>query len=75
MISLRPSLASYSRVAYARELVGDREGAVGAMELALGSAATEGAPHRATGMMAASTLRTAKVRLRGTDGLLIATRL
>ena len=36
MISLRPSLASYSRVAYARELVGDRKGAVGAMELALG---------------------------------------
>ena len=29
MVSLRPSLASYSRVAYARELVGDREGAVG----------------------------------------------
>ena len=44
MISLRPSLASYSRVAYARELVGDRKGAVGAMELALGSAAGQPEP-------------------------------
>ena len=44
MVSLRPSLASYSRVAYARELVGDREGAVGAMELALGSAAGQPEP-------------------------------
>ena len=44
MISLRPSLASYSRVAYARELVGDREGAVGAMELALGAAAGQPEP-------------------------------
>jgi len=44
MISLRPSLASYSRVAYARELVGDREGAVGAMALALGSAAGQPEP-------------------------------
>ena len=39
MVSLRPSLASYARVAYARELVGDREGAVSAMRLALDSAA------------------------------------
>jgi tetratricopeptide (TPR) repeat protein len=44
MISLRPSLASYSRVAYARELVGDREGALGAMELALSSAAGQPEP-------------------------------
>ena len=44
MISLRPSLASYARVAYARELVGDREGAVGAMELALSSAAGQPEP-------------------------------
>ncbi|HET6623889.1 MAG TPA: tetratricopeptide repeat protein [Gaiellaceae bacterium] len=35
MVSLRPSLASYARVAYARELVGDREGALAAMRLAL----------------------------------------
>jgi tetratricopeptide (TPR) repeat protein len=44
MISLRPSLASYSRVAYARELVGDREGAVAAMQLALDSAAGQPEP-------------------------------
>ena len=31
MVTLRPSLASYARIAYARELVGDREGAVEAM--------------------------------------------
>lgn len=35
MVSLRPSLSSYARVAYARELVGDREGALAAMRLAL----------------------------------------
>jgi tetratricopeptide (TPR) repeat protein len=44
MVSLRPSLASYSRVAYARELVGDREGAVAAMQLALGAAAGQPEP-------------------------------
>jgi tetratricopeptide (TPR) repeat protein len=44
MVSLRPSLASYSRVAYARELVGDRVGAVAAMQLALGAAAGQPEP-------------------------------
>ena len=44
MISLRPSLASYARVAYARELVGDRSGAVAAMRLALESAAGQPEP-------------------------------
>jgi tetratricopeptide (TPR) repeat protein len=44
MISLRPSIASYSRVAYARELVGDREGAIDAMELVLDSAAGQPEP-------------------------------
>jgi tetratricopeptide (TPR) repeat protein len=39
MVSLRPALASYARVAYARELAGDREGAIDAMELALDAAA------------------------------------
>jgi tetratricopeptide (TPR) repeat protein len=39
MVTLRPSLASYARIAYARELVGDREGAVEAMRLALDAAA------------------------------------
>jgi tetratricopeptide (TPR) repeat protein len=44
MVTLRPSLASYARVAYARELVGDREGAVAAMRLALDSAAGQPEP-------------------------------
>jgi tetratricopeptide (TPR) repeat protein len=44
MISLRPSLASYARVAYARELVGDRAGAVAAMRLALESASGQPEP-------------------------------
>jgi tetratricopeptide (TPR) repeat protein len=34
MVALRPSLASYSRVSYARELLGDPKGAIGAMRLA-----------------------------------------
>jgi tetratricopeptide (TPR) repeat protein len=34
MVTLRPSLASYSRVSYARELLGDPKGAIGAMRLA-----------------------------------------
>jgi len=38
MASLRPSLASYSRIAYARELTGDRSGAEAAMRLALEAA-------------------------------------
>jgi tetratricopeptide (TPR) repeat protein len=38
MASLKPSLASYARVAYARELRGDRAGAAGAMSLALDAA-------------------------------------
>ena len=44
MVSLRPSLASYARVAYARELMGDREGAVAAMRLALDAAAGQPEP-------------------------------
>ncbi len=38
MVSVRPTLASYARIAYARELTGDREGAIAAMELALDAA-------------------------------------
>jgi tetratricopeptide (TPR) repeat protein len=34
MVDLRPDLGSYSRVSYIRELLGDREGAVAAMEQA-----------------------------------------
>jgi tetratricopeptide (TPR) repeat protein len=44
MISLRPSLASYARVAYARELVGDRPGAIAEMRLALESASGQPEP-------------------------------
>ena len=44
MVSLRPSLASYARIAFARELVGDREGAVAAMRLALDAAAGQPEP-------------------------------
>jgi tetratricopeptide (TPR) repeat protein len=38
MVALKPNLAAYSRVSYARELLGDREGAIEAMELALDAA-------------------------------------
>ena len=44
---LRPDLASYSRVSYARELVGDREGAIQLMRLAI-NAAAPGSAYRAT---------------------------
>ena len=39
MVATKPSVASYARVAYARELHGDRPGAVVAMQLALDAAA------------------------------------
>jgi tetratricopeptide (TPR) repeat protein len=39
MVATKPSVASYARVAYARELQGDRPGAVVAMQLALDAAA------------------------------------
>jgi tetratricopeptide (TPR) repeat protein len=39
MVDLKPSLASYSRVSYARELRGDIRGAIQAMEMALAAAA------------------------------------
>jgi tetratricopeptide (TPR) repeat protein len=44
MAALRPSLASYARVAYGRELVGDRAGARNAMELALEAGAGQPEP-------------------------------
>jgi tetratricopeptide (TPR) repeat protein len=44
MVSLRPSLASYARIAYARELTGDREGAVAALRLARDAAAGQPEP-------------------------------
>ena len=42
MVALKPTLASYARIAYARELTGDRAGAISAMRLALDAAG--GAP-------------------------------
>jgi tetratricopeptide (TPR) repeat protein len=44
MASLRPSLASYARVAYARELTGDLRGAAAAMRLAFEAAGGEQEP-------------------------------
>ena len=38
MVALKPSLSSYARVSYARELLGDRPGAIAAMTLALDAA-------------------------------------
>jgi len=38
MVALKPTLASYARIAYARELTGDRPGAISAMRLALDAA-------------------------------------
>ena len=38
MVELKPTLSSYARIAYARELTGDRAGAVSAMQLALDAA-------------------------------------
>lgn len=44
MVSLKPNLASYSRIAYARELSGDPEGAIAAMQLALDAAGGQPEP-------------------------------
>ena len=44
MVTLRPSLASYARVAYARELTGDPLGALAAMRLALDAAGGQPEP-------------------------------
>ena len=38
MVAIKPTLAGYARIAYARELTGDRDGAIAAMRLALESA-------------------------------------
>jgi tetratricopeptide (TPR) repeat protein len=44
MVSIKPSLASYARVAYARELTGDLPGAASAMRLALEASGGEPEP-------------------------------
>jgi tetratricopeptide (TPR) repeat protein len=44
MVSIKPSLASYARVAYARELTGDVAGAAAAMRLALEASGGEPEP-------------------------------
>ena len=41
MNALKPNLASYARIAYARELTGDRQGAMAAMRLAVDAASGE----------------------------------
>ncbi|MDQ3066583.1 MAG: tetratricopeptide repeat protein [Actinomycetota bacterium] len=38
MVALRPSASAYARISYARELIGDIDGAIDAMELAVDSA-------------------------------------
>jgi tetratricopeptide (TPR) repeat protein len=44
MVALKPNLASYARISYARELVGDSAGAIAAMELALDAAGGQSEP-------------------------------
>ncbi len=44
MTRLKPSLSSYARVSYARELLGKQAGAVQAMQLALEASANQGEP-------------------------------
>jgi tetratricopeptide (TPR) repeat protein len=41
MVSLKPSVSSYARISYARELLGDVRGAIDAMRLAVDAAAGE----------------------------------
>ena len=44
MVALKPSLAAYARIAYARELIGDTPGAISAMRLALDAAGGQPEP-------------------------------
>ncbi len=44
MVSLKPNLASYARIGYARELSGDSAGAIAAMQLALDAAGGQPEP-------------------------------
>ena len=44
MVALKPGVASYARIAYARELLGDLDGAVDAMQLAADAAAGQAEP-------------------------------
>jgi tetratricopeptide (TPR) repeat protein len=44
MVSLKPTVASYARISYARELLGRTGGAIDAMKLAVGAAAGTGEP-------------------------------
>src|SRR6185295_8816690 len=41
MIRMKPNLSSYSRVSYLRELTGDTEGAIQAMQMAIDSGAPD----------------------------------
>jgi tetratricopeptide (TPR) repeat protein len=42
MVRLKPNLSSYSRISYMRELKGDRQGAIRAMEMAIQAGAPDG---------------------------------
>jgi tetratricopeptide (TPR) repeat protein len=44
MASLKPGLAAYARVSHARELLGDRRGAIAAMQLAVDAAGSQPEP-------------------------------
>ena len=44
MAALKPSLAAYARVSHARELLGDRSGAISAMQLAVDAAGAQAEP-------------------------------
>ena len=44
MAALKPSLAAYARVSHARELLGDRRGAISAMQLAVDAAGAQAEP-------------------------------
>jgi tetratricopeptide (TPR) repeat protein len=44
MAALKPSLAAYARVSHARELLGDRRGAISAMQLAVDAAGSQPEP-------------------------------
>ena len=69
MVTLRPSLASYSRVAYARELLGDRDGAAAAMRLAVEAAGGQPEP-TAWGLVELSKLQQGSNRVQRAERLL-----
>ena len=71
MTALKPSIASYARIAYARELIGHRNAAIAAMTLALDAAGGQPEPSAWTHVelgklyLARGDLRTAERHFRG----------